>query len=639
MGFIPKAFSRHEKLTVAVIVYFIALIIRLVYLIELQSIPFFDNPIMDEGYHVELVKQVNSPGGLPDEPYFRAPLYIYFLALIFELTGGSFFWIRFIQILIGSLLPVLVMLLGLRLFKKTIAYTAAFITAFYPTFIYYDNSLLITFMMVLLTVLLVLQLYRCQEKPSGSNFLIAGLILGLAAITRPNILLLAPALLIWVWIILKPKLSLKKAIFKYVLLGLICIVVILPVTIRNYFVSGDFVFIAWQGGYNFYLGNNNNATGWSATVFGIDPSWQGSYQESITIAEKNAGRSLRHSEVSDYWFSEGLKEISRAPRHFIELLFRKLRFFINGYEIPNNQQLYSVRYFVPVIKPLMFDHIIFFPFGILAPLAIIGIGLSLNQWRKYLLIYLLLGSYLISLLLFFVCARFRQPLIPLLILFAVFGIFHLVDRFKKRDFKVLIPSILILAALLLESNHFILGPNKNLFAGHSHYFIGSGYLTKYKLGPGKLQTGPLTGTLPDILERSQYHFKKALEYDTTHALAYNDLATIEMLSAHWKDAKKLLEKAMQVDPTRYQPYFNYSRIHEINGEYESALDLLDRIEQRFQYNEVVFYNLGLAYWRLGNPDKAKNALEECLRINPKNNEARRIYIRMKQELRNRSYKP
>ncbi|NIN01520.1 MAG: hypothetical protein GTO24_26530, partial [candidate division Zixibacteria bacterium] len=38
---------------------------------------------------------------------------------------------------------------------------------------------------------------------------------------------------------------------------------IAPVTLRNYFVGKDLVLIAWQGGLNFYLGNNPDATGYT----------------------------------------------------------------------------------------------------------------------------------------------------------------------------------------------------------------------------------------------------------------------------------------------------------------------------------------------------------------------------------------
>jgi 4-amino-4-deoxy-L-arabinose transferase-like glycosyltransferase len=172
---------------------------------------------------VELAGQINSAEGLADEPYFRAPFYPYFLSFVFGLTGESIYMTRLIQIILGSLLPVLIWVLGLKLFNRPIAYIAAGITAFYPTFIYFDSLLLITSSMVLLTTLLLWQLYRCQKRLDLKSFIFAGSLLGLAALARPNILLLGPALFVWVWLILRPKLGTKRAVCHYLVLGLACL--------------------------------------------------------------------------------------------------------------------------------------------------------------------------------------------------------------------------------------------------------------------------------------------------------------------------------------------------------------------------------------------------------------------------------
>lgn len=611
---------KKEQIIVITVLFALALLIRFVYVEQSQSIPTFSRPIMDEKYHMELADQINS-GIDSNEPYFRAPLYPHFLAFISKLTGRSFYDIRIIQILLGSLLPILVLWLGLMLFNKTAAYIAAFVAAIYPTFIYYDSSLLITFLMVLLTALLLYQLYRTQKKPTLINFIISGIIMGSATISRPNILTFAPVLIIWVWFILKPKLGLKKALINYAVMIGACIIVILPVTIRNYVVSQDLVLIAWQGGYNFYLGNNREATGWSATVKGIDPSWQGSYQESITIAEKSMHKRLKRSEISDYWFKEGFEEILASPGNFFKLLIKKFRLLINGYEIPNNQPLYIANEFIYTIKPLMFDGFISFPYGLLAPLAIIGIALSLGQWRKFLLLYLFIGSYAGTLMLFFVCARFRQPIIPVLILFAVWGIYCILDLIKKGRLRIVVVAVIAFLALLIESNHYMLDNNKNLLDAVKHYIIGSAYLTDYRETEGKMQKGPITGPIPEDLVKARANFIKTVNYDPNHGLAYNDLATIEMLKADWESAKQYLEKAINISPPSYQPFFNYARIFEIQGDHLKALELLERIENLFTNNDLVFYNVAQAYLRMNQIEKAKNAVIKCLDINPDNQQA------------------
>ena len=143
---------------IVIIIFAVSFLFRFIYLNQIESIPLFQNPILDELYHLELADQINSNEGLPDEPYFRAPLYPYFLSFIYRITGESIYFSRLIQIVLGSLLPVLIWFLGTKLFDRQIALIAAGIASFYPTFIYYDSSLLITSIMVLLTTLLIWQL-------------------------------------------------------------------------------------------------------------------------------------------------------------------------------------------------------------------------------------------------------------------------------------------------------------------------------------------------------------------------------------------------------------------------------------------------------------------------------------------------
>ncbi len=295
-----KSLQKYSPWLIPLLIFLTALSIRIVYLNQASSVPTFEYPIMDEKYHVQLVQQINSESGYPDEPFYRAPLYPYFLAFLFKITDESFYWTRLVQLALGSFLALLVYVIALRLFNKRIATWSGFITALYPTLIYFEAALLIESIMPLLTLLLVWQLYRCQQTLSAIDFLVAGILLGVAGLARPNILVLGPFLFIWIALIVKPKLGWKKALARYALIAIASILVILPVTIRNYTAGNDSVFIAWQGGFNFFLGNNRTASGWSAKVERIDMTWEGGYNLAIVLAEKVERRNLKFSEVSDF---------------------------------------------------------------------------------------------------------------------------------------------------------------------------------------------------------------------------------------------------------------------------------------------------------------------------------------------------
>ena len=597
--------SRHQVWAVPLLMFVVALTVRMIYLNQVETSPTFDQPIMDERYHVHLAEQINADDELPKEPYYRAPLYPYFLSVLFRITDESLYGVRLLQIILGSFLPILVYLLGLRLFDRRTAYWAGGVCTIYPTFIYYDNALLITSIMILLTTLLVLQLLRCETRPNRmASFVLVGLLLGLAGLARPNILLLGPALLVWVWLVIRPQLGGRKALVRYLVIAAASLTVVLPVTIRNYVVADDFVFIAWQGGFNFFVGNNHESNGWSATVPGIDPTWEGGYREAIAIAEESERRILKRSEVSDFWYGLAWQEIRSDPSAFIGLLFRKLRLFLNGYEIPNNQNIYLARSLGSLMQPLMFSNWLYFPFGLVAPLAVIGLVLSLSQWRRFLVIYVMLGSYLLTLLLFFVCARFRQPMMPFIILFAVYAVFRMIEFKRRRQMKNLALALFMLALLLVESNHDALGLDQQRLAAEDQLVIGNAYLAQNNLAGAEME------------------YKRGLAADSTLAPLHNNLGLIKIRRNRVGEAMTHFSRATRVDPGYLESYMNLASAYFETGQLEPAIRILEQAAMRHPRNDMVHLKLGAVYAEAGRTEEAIKFIRRSLELNPGSEAAR-----------------
>jgi tetratricopeptide (TPR) repeat protein len=582
---------------VLLLIFAAAFAIRLIYLSQIAEIPTFDNPDMDEHYHVELAQRIND-AGYGNESFFRAPFYLYFLAATTGLTGGSLYWARFIQILLGALLPVLVYLFAAEVFGRSIGSWSAVIAAFYPTFLYYDAALLITSAMVLFTTLLVFQLYRTARTPNVRNFVLVGVILGLAGLARPNILLLGPALFLWIWLELKPRLGWPAALRSYLIIGLTSVVIIAPVTIRNYLASGEFVLISWQGGFNFFLGNNRQASGWSATTTGIDETWEGGYLQSISIAEADSNRKLKRSEVSGYWYGRAWDEIKASRLHFISLIVKKARLFMNGYEIPNNQNLYIARNYSSVMWLLMFNRPFYFPFGLLLPLALVGLAATICDWRKYLLCYLVLGSYLTTLLLFFVCARFRQPVIPILIPFAVLGVQRMIHWFRIRDVKKLALTLVLLVLLLAESNHDLLGLRAERIEAEDHLMLGNAYVRR--------------NDLPSAFAE----FKLSVQSDDSYALGFNNLGVAYEQMGFLAPAIENYIRAIELDPAAPDARVNLAAIYLKRNDIESAILTLEQARQIQPMNHSVHLNLAMTYYEAGRLDEAVRSCRQAMQLNP-----------------------
>ncbi len=617
MGRIDPALisQKHSHWPVPLLIFILSLSVRVIYLNQTSTISTFENPIMDEKYHVQLVQQINSESGYPAEPYYRAPLYPYFLAFLFKLTDDSFFWTRLIQLVLGSFLALLIYNFALKVFDRKIAMWSGFIAALYPTLVYFEATLLIESIMPLLTILLVWQLYRCQQTLTVRDFIVAGVLLGLAGLARPNILMLGPFLFIWIALIIKPKLGWTKSLVRYGSIALASIVVIAPVTIRNYTAGNDSVLIAWQGGFNFFLGNNRTASGWSATVEGIDMTWEGGYNQAIALAEKIEKRELKFSEVSDFWYREARKEMWENPGFAFALQVRKLRLLINGFEIPNNQSSYLARDYTAIMKPLLFDSIVFFPYGILAPMALIGLGFSFMNWRKFLLLYLVLGSYTLTLLMFFVCDRFRQPLIPILITLAVFGVVKILDLYKRNDKKNLILVLFVLGLLLLESNHDLIRLDRNRLKAQDHFILGGAHL----------EVGNLAA--------AEGEFKKSVENDSTFAKPYNNIGLIAVRRGDMNAASQNFMKAIQLDPKTLEPYMNFATILIERHQYEPALEILLRAKEVQPLNDFVHLKVGLTLYQLGRKEEALSSVEECLRLNPNSPAGKQVIEQLRAELK------
>ena len=187
-------------------------------------------------------------------PFWQPPLYPYFLGVIKLVFSESFYYVsRFAQALIGSLTCVLLYLVGRRLFGSGVGFIGGLIAAAYGPLIYFDARLLPAGLATFFTLVSLLLLMRAVERPTKSIFTAAGFALGLASLTAAILASLIPGVAIWLFYWLRKKAALAVVAF---LLG--AMLAIAPVTLRNYIIGGDFVPISYNGGVNFYIGNNAN---------------------------------------------------------------------------------------------------------------------------------------------------------------------------------------------------------------------------------------------------------------------------------------------------------------------------------------------------------------------------------------------
>ncbi|HNT35086.1 MAG TPA: glycosyltransferase family 39 protein, partial [bacterium] len=345
------AFLNHWSRQILLLFFITGFFLRVLHLAGMTKAPDFHAPILDSLYH-DLWATRFVQGQLPQEPYFRAPLYPTLLGCLYRFFGRDLFIPRIFGIFLGLGAAGLVLAIGTRVFGRAVGILSAGILLFYWPLIYHETELLIPATLVFLLMLALWNLTRALERPErGTRWLLTGVCFGLAAITRPNILLFMPVLAGWlVW---REK-ARARAWLAVTLLTVGSIITIAPVTLRNYFVGRDFVLIASQGGINFYIGNNPESDGFTAkTPLGYN--WHGDYEDSVALfakrrAEKIVGHPMKASEISRFWFREGYQFWIESPAQALRLLARKLYLFWNAYEIKNNKNMYFQKRYSPVLR-------------------------------------------------------------------------------------------------------------------------------------------------------------------------------------------------------------------------------------------------------------------------------------------------
>jgi len=448
-----------------VLIVLAALVVRLVYLDQLSASPLFEDPIMDGGVHHEWAQKFAAgeewsidPQGGEAIAYFRAPLYVWFLGTVYQLFGSDAGFVpRLIQSLLGSLSCGLVFLLGARFFSKRVGITAGLGAALCWTLVYFDNELLIVPVIVFLDLLSLLVLEAAFRKPAWKRFAAAGALLGLSAIARPNILIVVPALIAWIVLFVRRRGAGWRGAMLYSLTFAVALVApIVPVTARNMIVADDRVLIASQGGVNFYIGNNPRSDGITAVVPGTPSDWWGGYQATQAMAARALGHKPKPSEVSDYFFAEGIRFWTTQPARALEIAAAKIRYFFCRQEFANNKCLYTfTAEFTPIVRWLPVG------FWLVAPLGLLGLLIGLVSGRggrrpdrsRLFPLWGFAFFYTLSVVAFFVTARYRMPVVAVLIVYASFAFWWLFDRIatgKYAAFGAAAIMLILLFALVLH---------------------------------------------------------------------------------------------------------------------------------------------------------------------------------------------
>jgi tetratricopeptide (TPR) repeat protein len=603
--------------TIAILLYVAAWVLRAVFVLELRASPLSDVPLLDELYHVQWASALAAGDWIGNAVFFRAPLYPYTLGLGLLLFHGSLLGARLLQVTYGALTPVAVYFLGRRLLGARGGLVAGIIAVLYPFLIYFTNELLIESLVVVLDAFLLVAILRADDVPSWGRWVLAGAVLGLAAIARPPVLLFAPCVFLWIWwragrpcalpeprkgglTLLRGRTPFRAAVLRFAMFAVGAALVIAPVTLRNFALEKDFVLIASQGGVNFFIGNNRDSDGASAVLPVLGETWQ--YADCVRIAEREEGRSLRSSEVSGFWYGRGREFLFGHPRAAAALLLKKFVLFWNRYELPNNKDVY---YFARM--SLVFRSLAWLNFGVIAPLGVLGAIVSLRRRRPAAALLALFAlAHMVSVVLFFVCSRFRIPVVPVVVVFAAAGLLWLWDRARAMDLRRLLGG----AAVVLVAAAFV-----NLDFYHTH--LGDRAQTYYQIGYAHASKGRHEAALQE--------YRRAIEMSggstATRAKAENGMGLSFEKLGRGAEALEAYRAAAETDP-RFAPAANNVGSYSLrNGDLATARSWLEEAVRRDPWLPEAQFNLASVLFRLDELPGAEEHFGAAVTADPRFKEA------------------
>ena len=196
-----------------------------------------------------------------------------------------------------------------------------------------------------------------------------------------------------------------------------CALVLLPVAARNYMVGGAFHLTTSQFGPNLYIGNHAGARGLYEPLVPGRGNAEAERVDATRLAEAATGRTLSPDEVSSFWTGRALEFIRSQPGAWAAQLARKLALTYNAVEIADSesQDVYAEwSSLLRTVAPLSF--------GVIFCLAAFGACMTAGAWRRLWFLHAIALTYTLSIIIFYVFARYRFPLVPVLMLFAAGGI-------------------------------------------------------------------------------------------------------------------------------------------------------------------------------------------------------------------------
>lgn len=432
----------------------VALFVRLIYSVEYMLSPLRGFYGADDVYYLSWAGRIAAGDWLGRDVFEQGPLYPYLLGVLFSLIGPRVGLVLALQLASGVITALLVYDCGRRLFDRTTGIAAGLLAATYGPLVFYECMLMKSFLSPLLTIAALAAGLRYAGLRRARWLVIAGIAVGLACLIQEHHILLLPPLIAWIWFpkcsstwhpasIEQPRTSQSLRAGHTIVLVVAAAVCILPATLRNRIVAGEWVLVTAGGGEAFYMAQGPQARAFYNPPDFVLAATAQEHEDFRIEARRRTGRELTRSESSRYWFTEGLKALLADPLRAARLTVEKGAVLLNNYDVPDSQSYVATRHFVPALWVLP-------GFGLIGGLGLVGIVLCLPDWRRCILPLGFVAAHVLPILIFYNFGRLRIGMMPLWILFAACAGVWIVRQWhtsRPRALAVALAAIAISAGM------------------------------------------------------------------------------------------------------------------------------------------------------------------------------------------------
>nr|MBC8478329.1 tetratricopeptide repeat protein [bacterium] len=328
---------------------------------------------------------------------------------------------------------------------------------------------------------------------------------------------------------------------------------------------------------NFYIGNHSGADGWSASLPPAGTDW--TMADAHLNALRDTKRQLTDAELSGYYYRRALKEIGADPVRWLKLLLHKTALLCSRTEIGNNR---DINFYMRQRPPLaQLSNWTLVPLLILGLMGMLRLMRSRDSRHRLWLGFLL--SYGLGIVLFFVNARFRLPLLPFLALFAGLELAGNFERKQQRVSRLEMFALLGIALLGIYPHRGARAVNN----AQSHLALGNAWLRQgrliqaeeqYQLGLKEdslranlhLNLGVIAWQRED-LQTARQQYEQELLYHPGNIQALVNLGALYHTEGNYQHAERVLARAIRLNPLHRDAVFNYRLVCErLVRQFESA---------------------------------------------------------------------